>query len=209
MATEHFSDEVTQRLYEERLNRGDTEILTELRELQVLPDEDDPCWDGDAVWQQLDLFLTLAHHAAARKLEAAIPLLLERACYGDPYETMRGLRHYLERIVNPDWWRLTQACMAATQYPQSGARLWAVAELGILRDPQTLITLIHALEDPAERVRVQACSSLEALCQRNESCHQPALAALQRFLLQYPDAADQRAGQEALRKIMKMPQGKR
>ena len=129
----------------------------------------------------MDPFLAFAELARQRRLRAAIPLLLERASYGDPGETMRGLRHTLEAIVQPEWDVLTAICMDNASRPQAGARLWSVRELGVLRDPRSLDTVIRALDDPAREVRVMACHSLAMICQTQHACRAAALTALSMY----------------------------
>ena len=194
-------------LYEERSAWSDEEILAELRALPVLPDEHDPAWNDERTWREhADLFVALADVAATRRLRAAAPLLLERACYGDPGEMMRGLRNNLEGIFEPDWDALTDVCMQAAKYPQRGARLWAVDELAVLREPRSLQTLIEALDDEAEQVRIEACRALMMVCQDNEGCRKPAMESLKQYLSKQRGYEEQRAGQEALDDIEKMMQ---
>jgi hypothetical protein len=42
-------------------------------------------------------------------------------------------RHSLEATVNPDWDVLIEACVGAAIYPQRGARLGSIDELGVSR----------------------------------------------------------------------------
>ena len=194
-----------QALIEQRKTWTDEAILDELRALSVLPDEDDPLWNEDATWRDhFDVYDALSKIAAERKLRPAVLLLLERSSYGDPYEIMRGLRHTLEGIVNPDWQVLADLCMQAANYPQNGARLWAVRELGVLRDRRSLGALLGALSDSAKLVRLEACSSLYMLCQENEDCRYMAKLGLTKFIEQHAgddearEAADDLAGIESL-----------
>src|SRR5438067_11781802 len=82
---------------------SDAYMLAELAALPPLPDEDDPAWEQDETWQKAYQFVALAQVAATRRLKPAIRLLLERACYGDPGEMFRWLRHASDAIVNPRW----------------------------------------------------------------------------------------------------------
>ena len=149
----------------------DEVVLENLRALPVLPDEDiwsgntrigdfNPIWDDPEIDKQLTQFLAFADIVRNRKLREGVPLLLERASYGDMGETMRGLRHSLEAAFNPDWEALTDICIEAAQYPQRGARLWAVDELGVLRNKKALPVLFQALRDSAMLVRHEAIRSL-------------------------------------------------
>lgn len=92
-------------------------------------------WEGEYVWTHIALpYLALADIAADRRIGGAINLLLAKACFGDPGEIMRGLRHNLEAIVDHDWTTLTDACIEATRSPRLGTKLWALHELAILED---------------------------------------------------------------------------
>jgi hypothetical protein len=196
--------ETITRLYEERLSWSDDAILEELAGLAVLPDEDDPAWAREEIWQNADLFIALAKIAASRRLHPALLLLLERASYGDPGEMMRGLRHNLERIVEPDWDLLMNVCITAAKYPQAGARLWAVRELGILRDGRPFEVVISALEDPAEKVRCQACSSLVMICQSNPQYRMQAIEAIRQHINHHHTPHEIAAGTDAISDIEAM-----
>jgi hypothetical protein len=114
---------------------------------------------------------------------------------------MRGLRHKLEAVVNPDWDALTDVCIQAASRPQRGARLWAISELGILRGAHTLETVINALDDEAHKVRIEACQSLEMICQTNEECRLSAIEALTAYLDQPRSFDELRAAQQSLDSI--------
>lgn len=119
---------------------SDPQIVAALGALPPLRDEDDPAWDDEVYWSGVAYpYLALADVAAERRLWPAVRLLLDRACFGDPGEIMRGLRHSLEAIANPDWASLADACIAAitsasTRRP--GTVLWAAEQLAILDDPR-------------------------------------------------------------------------
>ena len=196
--------EIIQVLVEERKTVSDKEILAELEALAGLPDEDTLAWEEDQTWYHTYRYIALGDVAARRKLRAAIPLLLERACYGDPGEMMRGLRHTLETIVAPEWDVLVQACVRAAAMPLPGARLWAVAELGVLRDMESLPVLLAALADPARKVRLQASSALYMLCQAYTACCDPALRALQTYIATHHDPEERRVGLAAVAEIQKL-----
>lgn len=192
-------------LFEQRLHASDEAVLAELAALPVLPDEHDPAWEDERTWNEFaNRFTALADVAAHRQLRAALPLLLERASYGDPGEMMRGLRHRLEAIVNPDWHLLTDVCIQMATSPHPGARLWSIDELGILRDARALPVVLGALDDEADDVRTIACRSLALICQRDAPSRAIARRALQRYLEQHGSSADQRAGQESLTAIERM-----
>jgi HEAT repeat protein len=202
MNAEYDQLEHIRMLCDERKSVSDKAILEELAALPVLPAEDDPAWYEVRTWREhASVYLALADIVAERKLRPALLLLLERASYGDPFEIMRGLRHRLEAVVNPDWDALTDVCIQAASRPQRGARLWAIRELGILRDAHTLETVINALDDEAHKVRIEACQSLEMICQTNEECRLSAIEALTAYLDQPRSSDELRAAQESLDSI--------
>jgi HEAT repeat protein len=136
---------------------SDAQVLDELAALAPLPDEEDPWW-GDQAPDDALRFVALGELARARALGAAVPLLLERASYGDFGELMRGLRHRLEACLGDP--ALAAACVEAMASRRRGTRLWAAHELMILHDPATLPVLLAALDDDAVRVRNEACGAV-------------------------------------------------
>ncbi len=147
-------------------SKTDDEILAELDALTPLADESDACWEDDSYWQTANLYLALAEISATRKLRPAIKLLLERAAYGDPNEIMRGLRHSLEAIVNPDWAFLTEVCLEAAQSPRLGTQLWAIDELGLLEDPRAKPIFEEAIKNGPEEIRWRAENGLQRLAEK-------------------------------------------
>ena len=146
--------------------KSDEEVLTALAALPVLADEDDPCWTAE-YWNAVAYpYLALADVAGERRLRAAIPLLLERACFGDPGEIMRGLRNTLEAIVAPEWDVLADACLAAAASERAGARMWALDELAVLDDPRAKPLFEAALQDKSSDVRMVAEIGLERLAKQ-------------------------------------------
>lgn len=150
-----------------RSNWNDNELLAELASLPPLADENNPCWQDESYWRNADLYLALASLAAERKLRPAIKLLLERASYGDPNEIMRGLRHKLEAIVNPDWSYLTDVCLEAAQSSRLGTRLWAISELAILDDVRAKPIFEEAVKTGAGEIRSRAESGLKRLAEKD------------------------------------------
>ena len=129
----------------------DAEVIAALEVLPALPDESDPAWNDEAFWNAVAYrYLALANVARERRLRAALRPLLDRACFGDPGEIMRGLRHALEAIVAPEWDALTEVCVQTVRSPRLGTKLWSLEQLGVLRDPRARSTLVDALahEDP-------------------------------------------------------------
>jgi HEAT repeat protein len=144
-----------------RRSLSDKKVLAELAAVPPLADEDDPCWDSEDYWHRVAYpYLALWSVAAERRLRPAVPLLLERACFGDPGEIMRNLCHALEAIVEPNWSELTGPCIAALRSPRAGTRLWAAHELQRLRDPDALPALEEAVRDEVAEVRESARTAL-------------------------------------------------
>ena len=155
-----------ERLKAERSGRADSAILDELRTLEPLPDEDDERWNQDETWSRAYLLIALADLLAARRLETGVGLVLDKMCLGDPGETMRGLRHSLEAAASPNWSRLAEACVARCSSERAGTRYWAVDELGVLRDPATLPTILQVFDDHEHDVAVAAFRSSAMLVGR-------------------------------------------
>ena len=153
-------------------------------------------------WQTAERFTALADIAAERQLRVAIPLLLGRSCYGDPGEMMRGLRHALEAIVAPDYDALTPYCVEAAASPEPGARLWAVDELGVLRDRRGLAALLSALNDSEGEIRRAACLSLSMLTRDHPDTRTEIIAALTTFRDATTDTRDQKDADEAIQTIV-------
>lgn len=113
---------------------SDEDVLTALAALAPLPDESSIEWDNYDTWDRANQFVAFADLAAARRLKPAISLLLERACFGDPGEMMRGLRHSLEAIVAPDWRSLATICIQCATSLRPGTQLWSLDQLTGLED---------------------------------------------------------------------------
>ena len=162
MADAHKPYQIIDDLAISKSKLSDTEVLAELAAILPLPDESVGCWADDSHWHDAVYpYLALCNVAAARRLRAAIPLILDRACFGDPGETMRGLCHYLEAIVKPDWTALTEPCVMALESSRPGTRLWAAHELSRLRDPTAIHALERATQDAVPEVRKEAASALD------------------------------------------------
>lgn len=108
---------------------------------------------------------------------------------------MRGLRHALEAIARPDWRFLADAYSSAAALPQPGARRWAIAGLGVLREPDTVPAVIAALRDGVAEVRAAACTSLRMICETNPDVRASAIVVLEEL------AADPRSGSQARKAI--------
>jgi hypothetical protein len=142
---------------------SDADILAELAALPPFPDEDDPAWERAATWQMAEQFFALAQVAATRRLKPAIRLLLDRACYGDPGEMFRGLRHACEAIVDPRWSELADICLEAATSPRLGTRLWAIAQLTVLEDERARSIFEESTRNDPQEIRWRAEGGLKRL----------------------------------------------
>jgi hypothetical protein len=164
MADERKANLIIAEMAAARTLRSDAEVLAELESLPPLADESDACWHDDDYWKRTAYpYLVLVDVTATRRLRPAIRLLLERACYGDPGEIMRGLRHGLEAIINPDWSFLATICLEAARSPRLGTRLWAIDELTVLKDPRSKPIFEEAVRNGPEEIRWRAEIGLERL----------------------------------------------
>jgi hypothetical protein len=116
-----------------RSDRSDAEILAEFEAMPPL--DETSATSEDAFWQQAHLYLALSEICAVRRLKQGARLILEKGDDGDPGSIMRGMRHALERIYNPDWASLAQVCIDAFKTGLPGAKVWAMSELRILEQP--------------------------------------------------------------------------
>jgi HEAT repeat protein len=166
---------------------SDAAVLADLIALEPLPGEDGFYADralSSAAWARANLFVALGGVCAARRLRPAAKLLLERASDGDPGEMMRGLRHSLEAIFNPDWGDLARVCVECLRSERAGTRMWAANELGILREPMGLPGLIAALDDPQaydplrDTVLGHVTMAIAMLCRAHPRLAPDAIAAL-------------------------------
>jgi hypothetical protein len=133
-------------LVQMRKKWSNEQILTELASLEPLPDEFaeneegfkiDSEWDNEETCEKaLNLaYLFVAHCdiAVYRQIELSVPLLLERACYGEVGELLRGIDKAFYHIVNQDLNKLSRYCIAAFSSPRKGTRMWAVRTLFWMR----------------------------------------------------------------------------
>jgi hypothetical protein len=176
-----------ERLVRERAGRSDDEILREIEAIAPLPDEDDPRWGRVDGFDDAYRLVALLDVAATRRLRAAVPLVLHRACYGDPGEMMRGLRHSFEGIFGPDWGALAAVCVTAATCASRGGRLWAVFELGILREASTAPVVWAALTDDAALVRSHAAMAVGMLSARHPALEDESRRRLAEACARYPN----------------------
>ncbi len=143
---------------------SDSEVLDAIAALPPLLDESDSHWEHDEYWHNVAyLYVALADVAAERRLRGAIRPLLDRACYGDPGEIMRGLRHSLEAIVQPDWDALADICLDAARCDRLGTKLWAIDELAVLDDPRARPIFEEAVANAPKEIRELAEIGLKRL----------------------------------------------
>lgn len=143
---------------------ADDEILARLEALPPLADEDDPTWNSADYWQRVAYpYLALGDVAAERKLRRAARLILERACYGDPGEIMRGLRHSLEAIFNPDWAALADEYLAVARAKRLGTRMWAIAGLAVVDDPRAVVVFEASVREDPDDISSSARIGLKRL----------------------------------------------
>ena len=167
----------------------DAKVLAKLRAIPSLPDESDEASWNQRFWDNVVYpSLALWKVVGTRRLHNAIPLILDRACFGDPGETMRGMCHTLKAVVQPKWSELTPYCDAALKSERPGTRLWAAHQLIRVRDPDALAALEAAANDPEPEVREVVQLALE--CTREAA--KPAKKAMKQQSRKPPQARTKR-----------------
>lgn len=146
---------------------SDAQVISKLKSVPALADQDDPVWEAEDYWRTTaEVYLALSDISATRRLRPSIRLLLERACYGDPGEIMRGLRHRLETIIAPDWGCLADICLDLAKSPRAGTRLWAIDQLAILEDPRAKSIFKSSIESEQSWISEAAAIGLQRLIRR-------------------------------------------
>lgn len=182
--------ETIARFVREREGRSDAEVLGELRTFEPLPPETAAAWDDDSTWERAYQLVALGRVVEERKLREGVCEILNCMCLGDPGEMMRGMRHALEGAVDEDWDLLARACADRCRSERAGTRYWATAELGVLRDPETIDTLVELLADIEPEVSREACSSLVMLVQRHPRLATRVAAELRALAIRRPDVRE-------------------
>src|SRR5258708_8900142 len=102
------------------------EILDAIEALRGLPDEWAPWfgrpnfeWDDEQTLHNAAMFVELAHQIAERHLRPGVPLLLERASYGDYGEMMRFLPNKFKAAFKPDWKDLAEICVKYAKHSRT------------------------------------------------------------------------------------------
>lgn len=192
---------------EERRDAPDAQLLDELAALPGLPDHGDRAWENPRTGHTLQVLMALAELCSGRRLRPAVPLLLGRACLGDPGGSMSNLRHHIEAIYKPDWPALTAACLPLLESPRAGTRLWTAHQCGVLRDAACVPGLVALLSDPIGQVRMEAVRSLVMICARRPEARGTVKEALLAFIQAAPVREEALAGREALIKLEQLAAG--
>ena len=166
------------RFVEERAAATDDAVLAELAAFEPLPPEADAAWQADATWDRALRLVALADVVAARRLKSGVESILAATSFGDSGETMRGLRHAFEATYAPDCSELATVCERASRSDRPVARLWATAQLGILRERSSFACLVERLGDDERAIREEAGRSLQMLCRAHADLIAEACAAL-------------------------------
>jgi hypothetical protein len=142
----------------------DDQVLAALAAIEPLPEERDPRWNDESFWLTVAYrFLGLGDVARQRRLRPAVRLMLERACYGDPGETMRGLRHVFEGIYDSQWGPLADEYLALARHERLGTRMWAIAGLMILDDRRSIPIFLESVRDDPKDISSCAKIGLKRL----------------------------------------------
>jgi hypothetical protein len=156
--------DIIEAVVNEMASASEDEVLAALAAIEPLPDESDGRWDDLNFWYTVaERFLGLAQVARQRKLRPAVRLILERACYGDPNEIMRGLRHVFEEIYNPDWDLLADEYLALARAERLGTRMWAIDSLIVMEDERARPVFEESLREDPEDISASAKIGLERL----------------------------------------------
>ena len=146
---------------------SDADFLQVLERFPVLAPEDSPLWDEAEYWNDgLYQFLALAEESARRRLEAAIPLLLDRTTVFDQDSDLEGLRHCFEEIMTPRWTDLADICLEKARSDRAGARKWSLYQLTVLDDVRAKGIFESALQDSEPDIRGIARIGLERLAHK-------------------------------------------
>lgn len=153
--------------------------MAEIQALPVLPDEfnkqsdiplDDLHWSEPETDRLLDRYLALVAIVRDRKLRAGVPLLMERASYGDMGESMRRVWGSLSSVFDSDRATWNDLCFRMVQSPHRGVRLWMIQEISCIADERSLSVIINGLHDPAPMIREWAIDWIETLCEEEIQC---------------------------------------
>jgi hypothetical protein len=161
-----------------RAAASDDDLLRELAALAPLPDENAATWDSDETWSAAYLLVAMADLIARRRIVDGVGLVLDRMCFGDPGEMMRGLRHAFEGALDPDWARLVSICASRCASQRAGTRYWAVQELGILRRPSGLPAVLALFDDREHEIAEAAMQAATMIAGEHRALGPRVVAAL-------------------------------
>ncbi|WP_338874935.1 hypothetical protein WBJ53_04875 [Spirosoma sp. SC4-14] len=154
--------QITKQIHLERESWTVSQVINELLALPPMPDEDDNLWDYTKTWYEAEVFLADVNYAARHHLESVIPILYQKACYGDPGEILRGVfKNSVYDIASRDEEKVIHYAVQAYKSIRNGTRYWAVYSLSFFKDlPQAHSILVDALLDSEHQIRSFAEYSL-------------------------------------------------
>jgi hypothetical protein len=149
------------------------QLLAEMTSWEPLPDEADPRWEAvspgsDELWANSERLLAAAKASGDHGWLRVAVRVFEHAADWDLHGAMQSIRHGPERAfiaVPAGIGTFARELEALSQHARAGTRLWAVRELGILRQLSSLPYLLYRLEDQHPAVASQAVDSLHMLAQ--------------------------------------------
>jgi hypothetical protein len=190
------------RVKAERSHRADSAILDELRAFAALPDDGDPEWKRDATWARAYDLVALSQLVAERHLVDGIGLVLDKMCLGEHDDMMMcGMRHAFEAAVDRDWSRLVAICVSRCTSERAGTRYWAADELGVLRDPSAMPTLLAMFEDRHADVALAAFRAASMMLYGHQRLRPRVIAALRAAGRERPVVRD--AAQSCIEEIQR------
>ncbi|GIG21587.1 hypothetical protein Cch01nite_23110 [Cellulomonas chitinilytica] len=153
------------------------DLLAEMSFWVPLPDEADPRWDDeDDAWADAARLLSAADASGEHGWQEVAVRVYEHAADWDAHGMMQGIRHGPERAFpgEPGSAAFARRLEPLTEQVRTGTRLWAVRELGILRQLSSLPSLLDRTQDPSPAVAAAAVVSVEMLGQRHPLARQHA-----------------------------------
>lgn len=152
---------------------NESNLLAEMDAWSPLPGEDDPRWDQadppGPLWQQAQRLIDAAYACGERRWQHAAVRVFEFAADWPLHGMMQSLRHGPERAFGGPGGsaELARRLEPLTRHPRAGTRLWVAAELGILRQGDSLPALVALTEDELGEVADEARLALEMLAQEH------------------------------------------
>ena len=152
---------------------NESDLLAEMDSWTPLPGEDDPRWDQadppGPLWQQAQRLLDAAYACGERRWQRAAVRVFEFAADWPLHGMMQSLRHGPERAFGGPGGsaELARLLEPLTRHPRAGTRLWVAAELGILRQVDSLPALVALTEDELGEVADEARLAIAMLAQEH------------------------------------------